>query len=274
MSPITAAAEPPEEPAGTRSRAQGLRTGPKYVEADDPPEANSCMLVFPISTAPACFNRTTTSASLSGTRSSKTALAAVVRVPSVSILSLSAIGMPCSGPRNLPAFASLSNVADCARASCRITVMNALILGLYIAIRSSNACVNFVEVTSPEWIRLDASLKVSAVSSSCAGASAALASLEVISACDAAAVITTNSRRFNSPIALSSICFVAGCADPQAKLNERPICEYHRIWVSNESSLTPQLTCFGEERTLLFEFWFKCFLPSLLLVRVIVWPPC
>src|SRR5215207_1372858 len=40
-SAATATAAPPEEPDGTRSNAQGLCTGLKYVDADEPPIANS-----------------------------------------------------------------------------------------------------------------------------------------------------------------------------------------------------------------------------------------
>src|SRR5215510_2822904 len=36
-----AAAEPPDDPPGTWSRFHGLFTGPKYVTADVPPNANS-----------------------------------------------------------------------------------------------------------------------------------------------------------------------------------------------------------------------------------------
>ena len=49
------------------------------------------------------LKRATTVASSSGTRSSNSALPPVVRVPAVSMMSLIAIGTPCSGPRNLPA---------------------------------------------------------------------------------------------------------------------------------------------------------------------------
>ena len=52
---------------------------------------------MPTTTAPAAASRRATSASSLGTRSSNTLLAAVVRTPAVSMLSLSAIGMPCSG---------------------------------------------------------------------------------------------------------------------------------------------------------------------------------
>ena len=44
----TAAPEPPEEPEGTRSRSQGLRVGGVTL-----PQANSCVRVLPIKSAPA-----------------------------------------------------------------------------------------------------------------------------------------------------------------------------------------------------------------------------
>src|SRR5215469_2180770 len=81
ISAINAAAEPPDEPAGILSSAQGLRTGRKYVEAEEPPIANSWRLVLPIITVPASYNLRTTSPSVSGKRSSNRALPPVVRTP-------------------------------------------------------------------------------------------------------------------------------------------------------------------------------------------------
>jgi hypothetical protein len=52
------------------------------------------MLSLPRNTAPASRSFVTTGASSVGTRSAYTALAAVVRMPAVSMLSLSAIGTP------------------------------------------------------------------------------------------------------------------------------------------------------------------------------------
>ena len=63
---------------------------------------------MPRNTAPASFNLRTTSASSVGTRSLNKPLAAVVRVPAVSMLSFSAIGIPCSGPRHFPCRCSAS----------------------------------------------------------------------------------------------------------------------------------------------------------------------
>ena len=48
----TAAAEPPEEPPGTRSRSQGLCVGKKAEFSVDEPIANSSMFALPTMTAP------------------------------------------------------------------------------------------------------------------------------------------------------------------------------------------------------------------------------
>ena len=58
-----AAADPPEEPPGTRSRSHGFRDGPKAEFSVDEPNANSSRLVFPVITAPAARSRVTTVAS-------------------------------------------------------------------------------------------------------------------------------------------------------------------------------------------------------------------
>ncbi len=52
----TAAAEPPEEPPGTRSRSHGLRVWPVALFSVDEPMANSSMLVLPRMTAPASWS--------------------------------------------------------------------------------------------------------------------------------------------------------------------------------------------------------------------------
>ncbi len=51
----TAAAEPPLEPPGMRSRSHGLRVTWKALFSVDEPIANSSMLVLPIRTASACL---------------------------------------------------------------------------------------------------------------------------------------------------------------------------------------------------------------------------
>ena len=55
----TAAALPPEDPPGTRSRSHGLRTGPKAEFSLEDPIANSSWLVFASSAAPASLSRDT-----------------------------------------------------------------------------------------------------------------------------------------------------------------------------------------------------------------------
>ncbi len=62
----TAAAEPPLDPPGTRSRSHGLRVGPKAEFSVDDPIANSSMLVLPSSTRPALAQRRTTVAVYGG----------------------------------------------------------------------------------------------------------------------------------------------------------------------------------------------------------------
>jgi hypothetical protein len=59
MPAATAAAEPPLEPPGVRSRFQGLRVTPKARGSVKPFSANSGVLVFPMMTAPASSNRCT-----------------------------------------------------------------------------------------------------------------------------------------------------------------------------------------------------------------------
>ena len=53
MPAATAAAEPPDEPPGTRSGSHGLCVGPKAEFSVDEPIANSSMFVLPRSDRPA-----------------------------------------------------------------------------------------------------------------------------------------------------------------------------------------------------------------------------
>jgi hypothetical protein len=50
-----AAAEPPDDPPGIRSSAQGLCTGLKKLTEEVPPKANSWRFVLPRMIAPAFF---------------------------------------------------------------------------------------------------------------------------------------------------------------------------------------------------------------------------
>ena len=55
----TAAAEPPEEPPGTREASQGLAVGWKADDSVEEPKANSSMFVLPTGVAPASSIRWT-----------------------------------------------------------------------------------------------------------------------------------------------------------------------------------------------------------------------
>ena len=66
MRAATAAAEPPDEPPGTRPTSQGLRVLLKALCSVDEPMANSSMLALPRTMAPAASSRVTTVASKGG----------------------------------------------------------------------------------------------------------------------------------------------------------------------------------------------------------------
>src|SRR5512146_2984075 len=84
----TAAAEPPDEPPGTRVRSCGLRAGPYALFSVEEPMANSSQLVLATSTAPASRRRVTTVASYGLTYPSRMRDPHVVGRPSVAMLSL------------------------------------------------------------------------------------------------------------------------------------------------------------------------------------------
>src|SRR4051795_2793787 len=98
----TAAAEPPPEPPGIRSRSHGLCVGP-YAECSvEEPIANSSMLVLPRIGRPAALRRATTVASYGGTQAPRIFEPHVVGRPSVTSTSLTAIGTPSSGDAASP----------------------------------------------------------------------------------------------------------------------------------------------------------------------------
>src|SRR5579862_9893501 len=101
-SAATAAAEPPLDPPGTRSRSYGLRVTPSAEFSHELPIANSSMFVLPTGTQPASSRRPTAVAVYGATQCSRILLPHVVRVPVKHILSLTAIGTPAIG-RSSPA---------------------------------------------------------------------------------------------------------------------------------------------------------------------------
>ena len=90
----TAAAEPPDDPPGTRSGSHGLRVGPNAEFSVDEPMANSSMFVLPSSDRPASRQRAATVESNTGTYPERIFDPAVVSTPFVEIRSLNAIGTP------------------------------------------------------------------------------------------------------------------------------------------------------------------------------------
>src|SRR5580693_8877987 len=79
MPAATAAADPPEEPPGTRSRSWGLRVGPKAEFSVEDPIANSSRLALPTKTAPAARSFSITVASNGGVKLPRILEAQVVR---------------------------------------------------------------------------------------------------------------------------------------------------------------------------------------------------
>ena len=63
----SATAEPPDDPPADRSRFQGLRVAPNRAFSVFGPAANSGVFVLPMTIAPACFSRATSTESSVGT---------------------------------------------------------------------------------------------------------------------------------------------------------------------------------------------------------------
>src|SRR6516225_12317691 len=102
MPAATAAAEPPDEPAGLSAGFHGLRVGPNKALLVLAPQANSGVLVLASTMAPAALSRRTTSSSSLGTLSFRSGEAKVVRIPAVWVMSLMPIGSPCNAPNGSP----------------------------------------------------------------------------------------------------------------------------------------------------------------------------
>src|SRR5918994_5246520 len=77
----TAAAEPPDDPPGTRSRSQGLWVGPKAEFSVEEPMANSSILVLPRMTMSAASSRWVTVAEYGGIQFSRIREPQVVGAP-------------------------------------------------------------------------------------------------------------------------------------------------------------------------------------------------
>src|SRR5918995_4384463 len=130
----TAAAEPPDDPPGTRLVSSGLRVGPNAEFSVLDPIANSSRLVLPMMTAPAASSLVTIVASYGGFHPSRIRDEHVVGTPRVHMLSLSATGTPASGPGSPPAATVASIAAARSRAASVITRLKAWISGSRAAI--------------------------------------------------------------------------------------------------------------------------------------------
>src|SRR5204862_172630 len=93
MRAATAAAEPPEEPPGTRFGSHGLRAVPNAECSVDDPIANSSRFVFPTIFAPHARKRSAAVASNGDTKSPRMREPQVVGMSWVVMLSLRAMGM-------------------------------------------------------------------------------------------------------------------------------------------------------------------------------------
>src|SRR5688500_16713908 len=140
----TAAAEPPEEPPGTRLGSQGFLTGPYQLVSFDEPIANSSMFALPIITIPASRRRLTTVASYGETKFDSIREPQVVSTPAVQKMSLWTIGTPVSGPAS-PAARRLSATAAASSARSAVTVISALRAGWVASARLSASRVSSTE---------------------------------------------------------------------------------------------------------------------------------
>ncbi len=134
MPAATAAAEPPDEPAGLRAGFHGLRVGPNSALLVLAPQANSGVLVLARTIAPAALRRRTASASSVGTKSLYSGEPKVVRMPAVGVTSLTPIGRPCIGPSGSLFITATSARRAPLRASSAASVTMALSFGLSASI--------------------------------------------------------------------------------------------------------------------------------------------
>ena len=110
--------------------------------------ASSVITVFAMMMAPASRRFFVSVASYGGIRPSKARAPPVVGMSVVWMLSLSAMGMPWSGPRTLPSRRSRSRASASARAR-GFTAMTAFSVSSYRAMRVSDCSTSSRDVTRP-----------------------------------------------------------------------------------------------------------------------------
>ena len=124
-----------------RARFQGLRVAPNTAFTVFGPNANSGVLVLPITIAPAARSRWTTSASSSGTWLSKSLEPCVVRMPFVGVTSLMATGTPKRGGSAAPRRKAAVARRAWRSASSRTSVTIAFTAGFTASIRARIVCI-------------------------------------------------------------------------------------------------------------------------------------
>jgi len=165
---VTAAADPPLDPPGTRSTSQGLCVTPYAEFSVDEPIANSSVFVFPSTTMPASNNFCTAVALKGGLNCSRIFDPHVARTPSTHSTSLIAIGSPKRGGTVSPAFFNrtrlISAPSAISKAISGVVVINAWISFSCAEIRSRNASVISLLDTRPFVSASTASLTLKSVS--------------------------------------------------------------------------------------------------------------
>ena len=144
----TAAAEPPDEPPGTRAVSQGFLAAPKKLVSLEEPIANSSILHLPRLIIPAVSSLLTTVALYGGINSASIFDAQVVRTSRVQKISLCSIGIPNKGETS-PLAKALSACAAAAKARSSHEVMTALSAGFKRAIRDRLSSVSSLDETEP-----------------------------------------------------------------------------------------------------------------------------
>ena len=140
----TAAADPPLDPPAMRPRSTGLRVGGVVT-----PFANSCVLTFPMTIAPALRKWETISASLSATRRSGTLEPADVGIPPTSTISLTATHTPSNGPLRKPSFLLRSSSDAFSRAPSASRWTKALTSLSVAETRARQRCTASTQVSRP-----------------------------------------------------------------------------------------------------------------------------
>mmetsp|Transcript_86758 Transcript_86758/g.246041 ORF Transcript_86758/g.246041 Transcript_86758/m.246041 type:complete len:230 (+) Transcript_86758:962-1651(+) len=148
MRAATAAALPPDEPPGERSRAHGFRDGGprRFLVTAEKPSAE--VLVFPTTMAPARRRRPTWTESRTAGAAGDVCRPLVVGMPRTSSRSLTAMGTPASGPTWPPRRSAAACAAASALASSCATCRKAHTEGSRSAIRARHASMVSTGVTA------------------------------------------------------------------------------------------------------------------------------